>query len=416
VGVTDLARLKGFRKLTSVDDALNQYITVLRPKVLKSILISIEEALGRVTAEEVVAQSSLPPFNRSAVDGYAVRASDTVEATVHNPAKLTLTTGDQVLEGNARKIWTGNPLPKGADATIMLEHVVADGSRLEVLNPLTPGANVSKKGEDVNAGDIAIASGVRVTPYHLGLLASLGFEKIHVVRKPAVAILSTGSELVPPGTVQKSGQIIESNSVVLKGMCRELGAEPNHLGIVGDDVDEIRRKIQKGCSVADVVLTTGGTSVGADDLVTKAIEDADGGRVVVHGIAMRPGMPTALAVVTQKPVIVLSGNPVAAVVGFEVFVRLWIQRLLGVRDEQRPVVFGRLSRRIVGALGRRVYVRVQLRNEGGELYVDPIRAKGSGIITTMTRADGYLIIPHDREGVDEGEMVSVHLLKRRGAS
>ncbi|UCD96809.1 MAG: molybdopterin molybdotransferase MoeA [Candidatus Bathyarchaeota archaeon] len=411
-----MTRLKGFRKLTPVDDALNQYVTVLRAKALEGVLVSVEEALGRVTAEEIVAQRSLPPFDRSAVDGYAVRASDTVEATVHRPSTLTLTSGDQVVVGSAREVWTGNPLPKGVDAVIMLEHVVADGNTLRVLTPLPPGANVSKKGEDVSTGEIAIASGVRVTPYHLGLVTSLGCEKIHVVRKPIVAILSTGSELVPLGTAQESGQIIESNSVVLKGMCRELGAEPSHLGIAGDDVEEIRKKIQKGCSVADVVLTTGGTSVGADDLVTKAIVDADGGRVVVHGIAMRPGMPTALAVVKRKPVIVLSGNPVAAIVGFEVFVRPLIQRLLGVKDEGRPVVAGRVSRRVVGALGRRVYVRVQLRKEGGELYVDPIRAKGSGIITTMTRADGYLIIPHDREGVDEGEVVLVHLLKWKGAS
>ena len=395
-------------------EALNKFLQTIRPKAFEGVSISVENGLGRVTAKEIIAKSNLPPFDRSAVDGFAVRASDTVEASNYHPSKLRLTTEDQVGEGEARRIWTGNPLPEGSDAVVMLEHVVENGTGLEVLTPLTPGGNVSKKGEDVRIGEAAIAGRVRLTPYHLGLLTSLRFEKIQVVRKPVIAILPTGSELVPAGSTHELGQTVDSNSVILKAMCLELGARTIHLGISSDNVEEIRKKILKGFEEADVVLTTGGTSVGADDLVTKAIEETNGGRVVVHGIAMRPGMPTALAVLKQKPIIVLSGNPVAAVVGFEVFTRPLIQKLLGVAYEGRPVVAGKLSRRVVGALGRRVYLRVRLRREEGDWHVDPIRAKGSGIITTMTRADGYVIIPHDREGLDEGETVSVHLLKSKG--
>jgi len=235
------------------------------------------------------------------------------------------------------------------------------------------------------------------------------------VEKPKVATLSTGNELVPLGQKPKPSQVIDSNKLILSSLCRELGAEPIDLGIANDNMDHITAKIQEGLEKADVVITTGGTSVGVHDLVPLAINKIGKPGVVVHGVAMRPAMPTALAVVKGKPVFVLSGYPVAAMFGFEVFARPLILRLLGLESEPRPMLKARLTRRVAGVLGRQVYLRVQAsRDEEGEFWAEPVRTKGSGLLTSMTKANGYVIIPEDREGLEEGETVVVHLFDKIG--
>lgn len=404
-----MVRLKGFQELTPVDGALDRFFRTLKPRRLDTLLIPLEEALGRVTARDVIAERNLPSFHRSAVDGYAIRAKDAFEAYQHQPKTLRSARKDAVEEGEAREVWTGNPLPKGADAVVMLEHTRKTKEGIEVLASLTPGANVSKEGEDVKKDEAAVEEGVRLKPHHLGLLAALGVEKVKVVRKPKVAILATGNELVAFGNRLGLHKVIEVNSIVLSGMCTELGAEASSLGIAKDDEEEIAEKIREGLTKSDIVITTGGTSVGVHDLVPKAVEKVEHHCVVVHGIAMRPGMPTALAVVHKKPVVILSGNPVAAAVGFEVFVRPLIHKLLGIRKETRVKTRARLTQRAVGVLGRRVFLRVRIAEKNGEFFAEPISVKGSGILTTMTKADGYVVIPEDREGLRENELVTVHL-------
>ncbi|MDH5495416.1 MAG: molybdopterin molybdotransferase MoeA, partial [Candidatus Bathyarchaeota archaeon] len=332
-----------------------------------------------------------------------------VEAAEFQPKTLRLVEKEVVEDGEAKEIWTGNILPKGAYAVVMLEHTKKMDGGIGVLVSLTPGANVSKKGEDVEKGEVVIAAGVKLTPYHLGLLVALGMEKIEVVRKPKAAILATGNELVALGDKLEPNQIVEVNSIILSGMCAELGVEAFSLGIAKDDENEIREKISEGLAKADMVITTGGTSVGVHDLVPKIIEQMKRHGVVVHGIAMRPSMPTALAVVHRKPVIILSGNPVAAVIGFEVFARALIQKLLGTRNGARVKLKAKLTRRVAGVLGRRVFLRVKVVEKDGEFLAGPIRVKGSGIITTMTKANGYVIIPEDREGLRKNEVIIVHL-------
>jgi len=404
-----LVRLKGFQELTPVNEALEKFFETLQPKRLNTVFIPVEKALGRVTAKEIIAQINLPPFNRSAVDGYALKAKDTVAASQFQPKTLRLVEKEVVEDGEAKEIWTGNILPKGAYAVVMLEHTKKMDGGIGVLVSLTPGANVSKKGEDVEKGEVVIAAGVKLTPYHLGLLVALGMEKIEVVRKPKAAILATGNELVALGDKLEPNQIVEVNSIILSGMCAELGVEAFSLGIAKDDENEIREKISEGLAKADMVITTGGTSVGVHDLVPKIIEQMKRHGVVVHGIAMRPSMPTALAVVHRKPVIILSGNPVAAVIGFEVFARALIQKLLGTRNGARVKLKAKLTRRVAGVLGRRVFLRVKVVEKDGEFLAGPIRVKGSGIITTMTKANGYVIIPEDREGLRKNEVIIVHL-------
>jgi len=409
-----LTRLEGFKKLTNVDEALPILLKTLKLKRLPATRVSLQSARERVLAEDVVAKTDLPNFDRSAVDGYAIRAEDSFEASQFNPKILTLTENEQVGEEEAKQIWTGNALPKGADAVIMLEHTKLVNGKIEVWKPVTPGENFSKRGEDIRKEEIAIKAGTRLKPHHLGLLAALGETHVNVVKKPKVAILSTGNELIELGQTPKPAQVIEVNRLILSNLCLELGTEPYDLGITKDDADKIADKIREGLKQADVVITTGGTSVGYADLVPIAVNQIGKPGVVVHGIAIRPGMPTALAVLDGKPVLVFSGNPVAAMVGFEVFAKPILLKMLGVEDEPRPALKAKLTRKVSSELGRRVFLRVYTFEREGEFFAEPIRLKGSGILSTMTKANGYMVIPENCEVLEEGEWVLVHLFDKVG--
>jgi len=402
-----VARLKGFEKLTNVDDALQSFLRKLKPERLDSEQIPIHEALGRVTAEDIRAKHNLPAFDRSAVDGYALQAKDTFGVSAFKTKIFKLIDG-KVHENEAKELWTGNPVPEGADAVVMLEYTKKFEDTIELTASVTPGRNVSKMGEDVKEGNVAIEAATRLNPHHLGLLAALGETHVSVVRKPKVAIIATGNELVELGNKLEHGKIIETNRLVFSSMCSELGAEPLNLGVAKDDLKEITSKIRECLQQADAVLTTGGTSVGYPDLVPMAVNQIGEPGIIVHGVAIRPGMPTALAILEGKPVFVLSGNPVAATVGFEAFARPTLLRMLGV-DEARPAVEAKLTHRVAGALGRRVFLRVRVSEMSGGFFAEPVRVTGSGVLTTMTKANGYVIIPENREGVEEGESVRVHL-------
>ncbi|MEM2336134.1 MAG: molybdopterin molybdotransferase MoeA [Candidatus Bathyarchaeia archaeon] len=405
-----MVRLRGFQKLATIEEAEKLFFNSLKLERLKTEMIPVWEALNRVLAEDIIADENLPRFDRSAVDGYAVKAEDTFGASQFKPKTLKLTNASEVKKGEARQVWTGNPLPKGADAVLMLENVrLVGGGQIEVWTAITPGENVSKRGEDVAKGEVAVKAETRLKPHHLALLSALGKSKIKVFEKPKVAILATGNELVQAGQKPCEDQIYETNRVMLASMCHELGAEPIDLGIAKDDVEEISEKLKQGLEKADIIITTGGTSVGESDLVPTAINKLGKPGVIVHGVAMRPAMPTAIAVVNGKPIIVLSGNPVAAFFGFEVFARPLILKMLGIKNESRPVVMARLTRRTSAAPGRKTFVRVRVFQKDGEFYAEPISARGSGIISTLTRANGYVVVPENREGLEEGETVQVRL-------
>lgn len=404
-----LVRLKGFEKLTNVDEASSVFFKVLRPKSLGAKRISVEEALGRVTAEDIVAPMDLPSFDRSAVDGYAIIAEDTFKASQFKPKTLRFTQKNSVNRGQARQVWTGNPLPRGADAVVMLEHTRTAKDEIQITVAVTPSENVSKKGEDINKGEIVVRKGTRLQPHHVGFLAALGILNVNVVERPEVAILSTGNELIELGRKPQENKIVNSNRFAIEGLCKELGAEPVYLGIAKDDERDIGAKIREGLENADVVVTTGGTSVGVADLVPTVVNKMGKPGIVVHGVALRPGMPTALGVLKGKPVFVLSGNPVAAIVGFEVFARPTILKLQGIEHGPRPMVKAQLAKRVVGVLGRRVYLRVKAFEKAGEFVAEPVHTKGSSLYSSMSKANGYVIIPEDREGLEKGEIVVVHL-------
>jgi len=403
-------RLKGFQKLTTADEALRIWLLNLQVQKPKIVEVPLQEALDRILAEDIFTQEDLPRFDKSAVDGYALVAKGTIGATQFKPATFQVTENAEITPKQVRQVWTGNPIPEGADAVVMIENTKRRDGNLEVWLPLVPGENVSKKGEDLQKGECAAKVGTRLNPYHLGLLAALGYSQIKVVEKPRVAIIATGSELARAGAPRKENQIFESNQTMLSAMCREFGADPVGLGIAEDDIEEISEKIRSGLQECDAVITSGGTSVGGYDLVPDAVNRVGKPGVLVHGIAVRPGMPTALAVLENKPVMILSGNPVAAVIGFEVFARPLLSRMLGMGGEEaRPVLKAVMTRKVATALGRKTYVRVRVLQKNDEFFAEPVSTRGSGAISTMTRSNGFVVVPENREGVKEGELVTVRL-------
>ncbi|HTY76158.1 MAG TPA: gephyrin-like molybdotransferase Glp [Candidatus Nanoarchaeia archaeon] len=408
-----MSKLRGFQKLTFTYEALQTWFDVLQVKRCREVSIPLEDGFNRILAEDAVAQEDLPRFDRSAVDGYAVRAEDTSGASQQKPLLFRLTEGEEFTDTShreAKQVWTGNPLPKGANAVVMVENTKKVESKIEVWTQAAPHDNVSRKAEDIKKGEVAVQGGTRLKPYHLALLSALGNNEVKVVEKPKIAILATGNELAKVGEERNEKQIYESNRVMINAMVSELDADPLDLGLAKDNVDEIAEAIELGLKIADVVITTGGTSVGGLDLVPDAVNKLGKPGIVIHGVALRPAMPTALAALEGKPVLVLSGNPVAAITGFEVFARPLICKLMGLKkEENRPTVKAKMTRKIATALGRKNFVRVKVIQKNEEYTAEPISAKGSGNLSTMTKANGYVIVPENREGLAEGEAVVVHL-------
>ena len=405
-----MVRLKGFQKLTLVEDALQAFLNNLNILPTPKTTIRTVDALSRVLAEDITAKADLPRFDRAAMDGYAVRAEDTFGATQYKPRTFQFTKEDTLTQNQTKQVWTGNPMPRNANAVAMLEDTETTKAKLEVWTPLTPGENVSKRGEDIQKDQTAIQAGTRLKPQHLGLIAALGETSLEVHEKPKVAIIATGNELAELGTRLQENQIYETNKLVLSALCQENGAEPLDLGIAKDDINDIAERLRTALEKADLTLTSGGTSVGGADLVPDAVNNLGKPGIIIHGIAMRPGMPTALAAINQKPLIILPGNPVAAIIGFEVFARPLLARLQGLKHaELRPTVQAEMTRRTATTLGRKNYVRVNVQMKNGKLYAEPISAKGSSMLSTLTRSNGYVIVPENREGLEKGEIVQVQV-------
>lgn len=391
---------------------MKKWLNILNIHKCEETKIPITEALNRVLSSDIIVTEDLPRFDKSAVDGYAILSIDTIGASQYQSKTLNLTTLQKISSKQAIPVWTGNPIPDGADAAVMIENTKKTNSRLEIFTQLPKWANVSKKGEDVKAGEIGLKSGTRLKPHHLALIAALGYTSINVTRKPKIAVLATGNELVTSGGTLSSGQIFESNRITISGLCRELGCEPIDLGISKDNVKDLSEKIELGLKNCDALITTGGTSVGQFDLLPEVISKIGNPGVIAHGMALRPAMPTGLAVVDGKPILILSGNPVAAMIGFEVFMRPLISKLLGSNSDKRHTINGIMNRKVATRLGRQTYLRVRVIQKKKEFIVEPISARGSGIISSMTRANGFVVVPSNREGIRKDELVTVQLFGR----
>jgi molybdopterin molybdotransferase len=412
-------RLKGFSRLTSVEDARE----MLRRKIMHRIA-EVEEAeliaaAGRVCGENVKAPMDSPAYDRSAVDGYAVVAEDTFGASPTNPVELRLVCRielgadpsrlPEIRRGEAAEIPTGGPIPRGANAVVPLEHARRINGRLEVYEQVRPLQNISRRGEDYRSGEIVLRRGWLIKPWHIAALASLGFRSLRVVRRPRVVILSSGGELIEPGERLAPSKVYNCTKPMLWAMLASYGAEPIDLGMVSDDIDLISKKVSEGLAMSDAMIVTGGTSVGERDLVPEAISRI--GEIVVHGLAIRPGKPTGFATASGKPIFMLSGFPVAALIGFQELVIPALEHMLGCRFDPPPRISGRLTRKVASPPGVRTYVRVRVfRGADGEVLIEPLRVTGSGILSTLTRGNGLLVIPEELEGLDEGSEVEVILL------
>jgi len=406
------------------DEAERRFRAAIDCRPLGTEQVPLEESLGRVLAADVVAAVDVPSFDRSNYDGYALRAADTYGAQEESPRRLKLlsqviATGvvpsDTVLPGTAVTIATGGMLPRGADAVAMIEHTDLEGGELLVTQAVTPGFGVSFAGTDVAAGETVLWRGEVLSSRETGVLAAIGASRVTVWRRPRVAIISTGDEILEPGRPMRPGMVFDSNAQILADAVRELGGEPVRLGIVRDDLNQLRARLRKALDEADLVLLSGGTSKGAGDLSYRAVRELADPGIVAHGVALKPGKPICLAGHRGKGVVVLPGFPTSAIFTFHEFVAPVI-RLLGGRPAlKRAAVEARAAVKINSEIGRTEYVLVGLveavgsGTTAGWLAAYPM-GKGSGSVTTFSRADGFVTIGRHEEIVEAGSPLAVQLL------
>ena len=408
----------GFKHLTPVHEAVCIIEEHLSKKITDTEMLSAPEVLGRVIAEDVVSPIDMPPFNRAAMDGYAVHAEDTMGASTSAPVPLkmsgSITIGTvpkiRLNRGEALAVVTGGQMPEGANAVAMVEFTKFSDGIVEISTEVHPNENISCIGEDVAKGCVILRKGTRVLPPDIGMITYLSLNRISVLRKPRVAVLSTGSELQETSALVP-GKIPDVNRPVLINAVKDYGCEPVDLGIVPDDYDLIRERIKKGLGVGDIVLVTAGTSVGPGDMVPKVIDSLGSPGMLVHGVAMRPSMPVGLAVIDGKPLISLPGYPVSAYLAFLEFFPVLVSRLLGSSFMPRPKVKAKLSRRVAGILGSKTYVRARVSKTDHGIVADPVRTSGAGILSSLVQANGFIIIPEQVEGYEENEYVDVELFR-----
>lgn len=379
------------------------------------------ETCGRILATDVVAQTHLPGFARSTMDGYAVRAAATFGASESSPAYLEITDTVQmgmaaqapVGHGQAAGIATGGMLPDGADAVVMLEHAAKlDETALEVYKSVAPGANVVAADEDVAAGQKMLAAGSRIRPQETGLMAALGMETIRVFKKPVIGIISTGDELVEIGQTPAPGQIRDVNTYSLAGAVGQAGGIARTYGIVADRFDALRSTCTRALSETDMLLISGGSSVGTRDLTLEVIESLSDSQILFHGIPIRPGKPTILAKIGQKALWGLPGQIASAMVVFDRIVARFVGHISGnaLSYRQYDRITAELTRNLSSVQGRTDYVRARIVEDQGRVYAEPIPGP-SGLIRTLVEADGLIEIDMNTEGLEKGETVFVILLR-----
>jgi molybdopterin molybdotransferase len=394
----------------SVEEALEQILSRVKP--LGTELVELTAALGRVLAEPVVSRRELPPWPNSSMDGYAIRADDT------RAGGATLVVAGRIIAGSmptralrsgeAMRIFTGAPLPDGADAVVPQEDVTGDDERVTIPARVEAGAFVRPAGEDVRAGDVVVEAGQTISAAEVGLLAALGDARVRVYRRPRVAVLSTGNELAELGTEPEPGQIPNTNTYSLMAQAVEAGAEPVSLGVVPDRLEAIVERIRWAAS-ADVVVSSAGVSVGELDLVREALVQC-GAELHLWKVAMRPGKPITFGSLEDRPVFGLPGNPVSAMVTFELFVRPALRKMGGWSAVDRPRIWARVLEPIRNPGSRRGYLRVTLARDGREYGARLTGDQGSGILRSMVRADGLAVVAPDAV-VPVGERVEVILLR-----
>jgi molybdopterin molybdotransferase len=408
---------KEFFKVTDLDTVLTWPPRFSR---VETETIPIAACFGRILGSDIVSDVNLPDFSRSIMDGFAVRASSTFGASEGNPAYLkmphTIPMGESpdfsIGPGEAAKISTGGMLPGGADSVVMVEHTDAiDDTTLEVYRSVAPGQNIIAVGEDIGAGQPILFKGRKLRPQEIGLLAAFGISAVPVYRKPVVGIISTGDEVLPIHEIPSLGKIRDINSYTLSGQVDDAGGIFKQLGIVRDNYDALLEKCRQGLKQSDMVMISGGSSVGMRDFTMEVLSALPNSQILAHGISISPGKPTILAKVGEKLFWGLPGHVVSAMVVFNAVVRPFLDHIGGLEhsDRSKKICYARLRRNVASAQGRVDYVRVKLMEEQGEIIAEPILGK-SGLIRTMVQADGLLRIDKNTEGLDKDATVRVELL------
>ena len=394
-----------YRENLPLPDALALWDEALRKEELLNPLpgeiLPVSVALHRVTSGPVFARVSSPAFHSSAMDGYAVRAADTFGAAETSPKRLRINV-------EAVPIDTGKPMPEGFNAVLILEEISVEDGFIEFRAPAFPYKNVRLAGEDIVATELILPENHKLRPMDLAALLAGGITQVKVRRRPLVSIIPTGSDLVPPGSELKTGEIIESNSSLLGGLIEEWGGSPLIKNIVPDEPLPLKSAISDALMESDIVIVNAGASLGTKDYTFDCVEEL--GKVVLHGVAIKPGKPVILGVVKGKPVIGIPGFPVSAYITFELFVKPLVHALLGVPPEPARTLEGIISRTLPSSLGQEEFIRVKAGKVGEEYIVTPLQ-RGAGQLMSLVRADGILRIPAMSEGLGPGTRVRVELLK-----
>jgi molybdopterin molybdotransferase len=401
-------RMRGFRDRAEVAEVTALLTSRLQP--LSAENVDLHVAAGRVLAGDVIAEVAVPPFDRAAMDGYAVRGSETFGAGPYNPLEFevvgTALPGQPfvgaVRTGQAVRIMTGAPMPEGADAVLQAENAEETDGTLRVSEPVPPARHVGRRGEDIEPGSVVLHAGRVLRPQDLGVLASLGVPAVSVIGRPRVDVIATGDELLPCGAKPEGYRIVDSNSVMLEALTRRDGGIPRVLPIVPDRREAVQAALTG--SDADVLLVSGGSSVGQEDHAPRVL--AEMGELAVHGLALRPASPAGVGFLGGRPVFLLPGNPVSCLCAYDLFAGLAIRRL-GGRPAELPYRSCSLplAVKLVSAIGRVDYVRVLVRDG----MVEPLATSGAAILSSTTRADGFMLTERDSEGHAPGEVVRVYL-------
>ncbi len=397
--------------MISVESASETILNEIKPLGVESV--GLVSALGRVIGEDIVAARNNPPWDNSAMDGYALVSSDTAAASDANPVKLKViydlpagsTPGEDIKSGQAVRIMTGAPVPGGATAVVMVERTETSDGAVVIKAPVKEGDNIRRSGEDFKAGTVVVKKGSVVRPAEVLMLATVGAPFVFVHRRPRVAVLSTGDELVDVLKVPTAGKIINSNGYALAALVSECGAEAIQLGIAKDTRESLREKLSVAMK-ADCIISSGGVSVGDYDFVKDVLKEM-GSSMIFWKVAMKPGKPLAFGVIGGRPAFGLPGNPISSMVAFEQFVRPALLKMAGRKDIFRRTFPARLTRDLKIKPGRMNFIRAELKAGADGMSVEPLDGQGSGVVSTMVRANSFIIVPADSAGFKKDETVKV---------
>ncbi|MBC2582352.1 gephyrin-like molybdotransferase Glp [Clostridium sp. DJ247] len=397
--------------MININDALN--IVIQETKVLDSEKKDILSCLNKVLAEDIYSKDNLPPFDKSAMDGYAIRSEDTKDYSIDNIIELEVKgvikagsyCNEELSSGTAFKIMTGAPIPKGADAVIEIEKVKTEENKLYISEVVKSGNHIIKLGEEITSGQLALEKGKVIRPVEIGFLASLGYSSIKVYKSPVVALIITGDELVDIDSSLEKGKIRNSNEYSLKALISNLQGEVLSLGIVSDNKEILTEKVKYALEKADIVISSGGASVGDYDFIEDILKEL-GADIKFNSVAIKPGKPATFATYKNKLYFSLPGNPLSLITTFEQLVKPAIEKMMGKRDlnnEEIPVV---LTSDFKTKIGRRNYIYIELRKENGAYYAYKLGSQSSSALMTMSKANGLIIVPEECGEVKAGEILS----------